>query len=90
MLRHMAKKKVVSENTDGVLIKTATTIGRAAGKLAALVTSGSKASTKGKAGKTSRKPRTSAVKPRSSGKAAGTNVASRKAKKTVSDRKQKV
>ena len=38
----MAKKKVAPKNTSGVLIKAATTIGRAAGKLAALVTSGDK------------------------------------------------
>ena len=80
------KQKVTPKETNGVLIKAVTTIGRAAGKLAALVTSGDK-STKQEPRRTERKPRRSRVKPLPTSKAA--NVASKKAKKTVSKRKRK-
>ena len=84
----MAKKKVAPKNTSGVLLKAATTIGRAAGKLAALVTSGDK-STKQEPRRTERKPRGSTAKPLPTKKAAKANVVSKKAKKTVSQGKRK-
>jgi len=84
----MAKKKVAPPDTNGVLIKAAATIGKAAGKLAALVTSRSKATKQ----EERTKPTKSRVRKSKSGsrkKTSPKSVASTKARKTTKKRSPK-
>lgn len=79
----MAKKKVAPKKTDGVLIRTAMTIGRAAGKLAALVTPEENVPD-GETPRTQRKVRASTAKPRRTRKASTADATSKKKRQTVS------
>jgi hypothetical protein len=87
MTEDMAKKKSTAEKTDGVLVKAATTIGRAAGKLAALVASRGKRSKGPQA--TPTKSRKRKAGSRSAKKRSTTKSKSTKAKKTTRKRKVK-
>ena len=85
----MANKKVTPKETDSVLIKAATTIGRAAGKLASLVTSKAKR-TKQEPRARPTKPRARKAKPSPTKKASAPKIASTKAGKTIKKRNRKV
>jgi len=85
----MAKKKVAPQETHGVLIKAATTIGRAAGKIAALVTSTAKG-TRQEPRPKSAKSGAGKAKRRSTKEPSASKVPVTKARKTVKKRTRPV